>query len=256
MSDIFVVIPARLASTRLPGKVLRQLAGKPMIQHVWERALASEIGDVFIATDDEQVADVARGFGAQVQMTAATHASGTDRIAEVATARGWPGDTVVVNVQGDEPLIPPANIRQVAENLLRQPTMQMATLTEPLAADELHDPSAVKVAVSAAGKALYFSRATIPWYRDEFATDVKQLPNNSLLRRHIGIYAYRASYLADFVAAQPCPLEQAEALEQLRALFHGASIHVEDAREAPGPGVDTEADLARAEALLAAQASG
>ena len=251
-NDVVVVIPARLASTRLPGKVLRVLAGKPMVQHGWERACASEVGEVFIATDDAEVARTAVAFVAKVEMTAPDHASGTDRIAEVVAARDWPAQTVVVNVQGDEPLIPPANIRQVAQNLSARPNMQMATLTEPLSETDLSDPGAVKVAVNVHGQALYFSRATIPWYRDAFATNAGLLPATTLLRRHIGIYAYRANYLAEFVALGPCALEQAEALEQLRALYHGAAIHVADALEAPGPGVDTEADFRRVEALLRA----
>ncbi|MEM7404922.1 MAG: 3-deoxy-manno-octulosonate cytidylyltransferase [Pseudomonadota bacterium] len=252
---VSVVIPARLASTRLPGKVLKPLAGKPMVQHVWERAVQADVGDVLIATDDARVAEVARAFGAQVEMTAADHSSGTDRIAEVAARRAWAAAHVVVNVQGDEPLIPPANIAQVARNLSDRPGFQMATLAEPLGAEDLHNPGAVKVTVDRHGRALYFSRATIPWYRDAFASAPDAgPPPASLLRRHIGIYAYRAGFLAEFVAAGPCELERAEALEQLRALFHGAQIHVDDADELPGPGVDTQRDLARAEQLLASGA--
>jgi 3-deoxy-manno-octulosonate cytidylyltransferase (CMP-KDO synthetase) len=249
-----IVIPARYASSRLPGKILRDLGGKPMVQHVWERAVQSRVGQVFIATDDARIADVAKAFGAQVEMTAADHASGTDRLAEVATRLQLADDQIVVNVQGDEPLIPPAIIRQVADNLAARSDMQMATLAEPLSAEEFHDPGAVKVVSNRFGQALYFSRATIPWHRDAFAKNLEAMPATDLLRRHVGIYAYRAGFLASFVTSGPCALEQAEALEQLRALYHGAAIHVADAVEAPGPGVDTEADLQRAAALL--QASG
>lgn len=245
-----IVIPARLASTRLPGKVLRELAGKPMVQHVWERVQGTGLGPVVIATDDAKVAQVATGFGADVEMTAAEHTSGTDRIAEVVRRRGLAADHIVVNVQGDEPLIPPENVRQVAENLAAHPHMQMATLAEPVAPEELHDPGAVKVVTAHDGRALYFSRATIPWHRDAFAANRDAIPASGLLRRHIGIYAYRAGFLQTFVDYGPCDLERTEALEQLRALYHGAAIHVADAHHAPGPGVDTEADLARAEALL------
>ena len=250
MSQPVVIIPARFASTRLPGKILRDICGKPMVQHVWERACQSDVGEVVIATDDPNIALVARAFGATVQMTDPNHASGTDRVAEVVAALELPDDTPVVNVQGDEPLIPPAIIRQVANNLLARPEMQMATLCEPLTSDALHDPGAVKVAVNRFGQALYFSRATIPWHRDAFARDSEAMPATGLLSRHIGIYAYRAGFLSTFVELGPCALEQAEALEQLRALYHGAAIHVEHACELPGPGVDTEADLQRAIEML------
>jgi 3-deoxy-manno-octulosonate cytidylyltransferase (CMP-KDO synthetase) len=251
--NALIVIPARLGSTRLPGKVLRELAGKPMVQHVWERVCVSELGPVVIATDNARVAEVAVAFGADVEMTASNHPSGTDRIAEVARRRQLAADHIVVNVQGDEPLIPSENVRQVAENLASHPEMQMATLAEPVAPEELHDPGAVKVVAAHDGRALYFSRATIPWHRDAFVTSPEEIPASGLLRRHVGIYAYRAGYLQTFVDYGACALEQTEALEQLRALYYGAAIHVADALSPPGPGVDTEADLARAEALLLAR---
>lgn len=250
--NALIIIPARLGSTRLPGKVLRELAGKPMVQHVWERVQAAALGPVVVATDDTRVAKVAAGFGADVEMTAADHASGTDRIAEVVRRRQLGAEQIVVNVQGDEPLIPPENVRQVARNLASHPDMHMATLAEAVAPQELHDPGAVKVVAARDGRALYFSRATIPWHRDAFAANPGEIPASGLLRRHVGIYAYRAGFLQTFVDHGPCDLEQTEALEQLRALYHGAAIHVADALSAPGPGVDTKADLLRAEALLMA----
>lgn len=250
--DALIIIPARLGSTRLPGKVLRELAGKPMVQHVWERVRAADLGPVVIATDDARVAEVAEGFGADVEMTASNHPSGTDRIAEVVRRRQLAAEHIVVNVQGDEPLIPPENVRQVAQNLANNPHMQMATLAEAVAPEDLHDPGAVKVVAAHDGRALYFSRATIPWHRDAFANNPDEIPASGLLRRHVGIYAYRAGFLQTFVDHGACQLEQAEALEQLRALYHGAAIHVADAMSAPGPGVDTEADLVRAQAQLLA----
>ena len=253
-TERLVVIPARYASSRLPGKILRDVCGKPMVQHVFERAVRSGIGRVLIATDDERIAKAARSFGADVEMTDPAHASGTDRIAEVAARLGLADEQIVVNVQGDEPLIPPAIIRQVADNLADRPNLQMATLAEPVAPEELHDPGAVKVVSDREGRALYFSRATIPWHRDAFDEHPEMIPATDLMRRHVGIYAYRVGFLREFVASGPCVLEQAETLEQLRALYHGAGIHVADAVEAPGPGVDTEADLQRAVALLRAQA--
>ncbi|NKC11344.1 MAG: 3-deoxy-manno-octulosonate cytidylyltransferase [Gammaproteobacteria bacterium] len=253
MNESFhVVIPARYASTRLPGKALLDIAGKPMVRHVWERACASRAQEVVVATDDARIAEAASSFGALVCITSAEHGSGTDRAAEVALRRGWAEDAVVVNVQGDEPLIPPANIDQVAGNLFRHEHMQMATLSEPLEAQALHDPNVVKVVTAADGRALYFSRATIPWHRDAFATARDLMPDTGLLQRHIGIYAYRAAFLARFVDFGPCVLETTEALEQLRALFHGFAVHVAPAREVPGPGIDTQADLEKVRALMSA----
>lgn len=249
-----VIIPARFGSTRLPGKALRAIAGRPMIEHVWARACASAAQRVVVATDDGRIEAAARGFGAEVCMTATHHLSGTDRVAEVAARLQLPPEAIVVNLQGDEPLVPPAIIDQVAANLAARPHMHMATLCEPLDEVLLHDPSAVKVVRGADGRALYFSRATIPWYRDAFAQAPGQLPEAApagpLLRRHVGLYAYRVDYLRELVALAPCALELAESLEQLRALYHGGLIHVDEACEVPGPGVDTEADLARVEALL------
>lgn len=246
-----VVIPARLGSSRLPGKALLDLGGEPMVTRTWRQACASAARRVVVATDDTRIVDVIERVGGEAVMTHVDHVSGTDRVAEVVATLDPGGDTIIVNVQGDEPFIPPANIAQVAENLAVRPDFDMATLAEPLEPELLHDAAAVKVVRGADDRALYFSRATIPWYRDAFASAGDTLPPASLLRRHVGIYAYRAAYLERFVALPPAPIEQAEALEQLRALYHGALIHVADAAEPPGPGIDTPDDLARARALLA-----
>ena len=254
MSTAFsVVIPARYASSRLPGKPLQDIAGKPMIQHVWEQACKSSAQQVVVATDDARIVEACRGFGAAVQLTRPEHNSGTDRLAEVASALGLAADAIVVNVQGDEPLIPPAIIDQVAANLAANPQAAIATLAEPI--DEvaaLFNPNVVKVATDSNGLALTFSRAPLPWARDAFAVDRSQLPVGVPYRRHIGIYAYRAQFLHDFVAWGPCWLENTECLEQLRALWHGVRIHVADAVQAPPAGVDTPEDLERVRRLLGA----
>lgn len=249
--DFVVVIPARYASSRLPGKPLQEIAGKPMIQHVWEQAQKSSARRVVVATDDARIVAACQAFGAEVLLTAATHNSGTDRLAEVASQLGLPGEAIVVNVQGDEPLIPPAIIDQVAANLAANPQAGIATLAEPIEdAAQLFNPNVVKVVSDASGLALTFSRAPLPWARDVFATGRDSLPAGMPFRRHIGIYAYRAGFLHDFVAWGPCWLEDAECLEQLRALWHGVRIHVADALEAPPAGVDTPQDLQRVRQLL------
>lgn len=252
MSNAFtVVIPARYASTRLPGKPLQDIAGKPMIQHVWEQACKSSAGQVVVATDDARIVEACQGFGAQVILTRADHNSGTDRLAEVAAALGLAADAIVVNVQGDEPLVPPAIIDQVAANLAANPQAAIATLAEPISdVAALFNPNVVKVATDRNGLALTFSRAPLPWARDAFAADRDSLPADVPYRRHIGIYAYRAGFLQDFVAWGPCWLENTECLEQLRALWHGVRIHVADALEAPPAGVDTQEDLDRVRQLL------
>lgn len=246
-----VVIPARYGATRLPGKPLLAVAGKPLIQHVWERAGESAAGAVVVATDDARIAEACRGFGADVTMTRSDHRSGSDRIAEVIAARGWSAETIVVNLQGDEPAMPPALIDQVAGDLDRHPRAGMATLAYPIAdAETLFDPHVVKLVMDAAGYALYFSRAPIPWHRDEFVGGHPSLPATGQFLRHIGLYAYRAGFLGRFVDWPPAPLELAESLEQLRALWHGERIHVSLAAVEPGPGVDTAADLERVRRLL------
>ncbi len=245
-----IVIPARYASTRLPGKPLIALAGRPMLAWVYERARACSADEVIIATDDERIRVVAEAFGATVEMTAAEHASGTDRIAEVAARRGWRDDEVVVNLQGDEPSMPAALIEQVALLLIDHAGADMATLATPINdRDEYFDPNAVKVVTDLEGRALYFSRAPIPWFRDQIEADSRSL--QAAARRHLGIYAYRVGALRRLAALPPTPLEQIEKLEQLRALAHGLCIQVDAASCRPGPDVNTAEDLARAAAALA-----
>lgn len=254
MSQAFsVVIPARYASTRLPGKPLQDIGGKPMVQHVWEQACKSNAQRVVVATDDARIVEACKAFGAEVVLTRVDHNSGTDRLAEVATALGLEPDAIVVNVQGDEPMIPPSIIDQVAANLAANPQAAIATLAEPI--DDvaaLFNPNVVKVTTDVTGLALTFSRAPLPWARDEFAANREQLPADVPYRRHIGIYAYRTQFLHDFVAWGPCWLENTESLEQLRALWHGVRIHVADALIAPPTGVDTAEDLERVRRLLEA----
>jgi 3-deoxy-manno-octulosonate cytidylyltransferase (CMP-KDO synthetase) len=240
-----IVIPARFDSSRLPGKALLPLAGKPMLQWVHERARASRADEVIVATDDERIAIAARGFAAEVAMTARSHVSGTDRIAEVAATRNWASDDIVVNVQGDEPLIPPAIINQVAELLAANARADIATLASKLdQAADLADPNTVKVACDPTGRALYFSRAPIPFNRDQPAV----LTPASL--RHVGIYAYRVAALRKLASLPPGRLEQIEKLEQLRALENGLEIRVALAVERPLADVNTAADLERAERAL------
>lgn len=240
-----MIIPARYASSRLPGKPLLRIAGRPMLQHVYERALQCGARDVIIATDDERIATAAAGFGAPVCMTAADHASGTERLAEVVGQHGWPADSIVVNVQGDEPLIQPALIRQVASDLAGHPDAAVATLAFPLESPALlNDPNVVKLVLDRQGYALYFSRAPIPFVRD---------PGDDVAAgglRHIGLYAYRAGFLGRYRQLEPAPFEQLEKLEQLRVLWHGMKIHVAIAAVMPGTGVDTRDDLQRVERLL------
>lgn len=248
-----VVIPARYASTRLPGKPLADIAGKPMIQHVYERACESAADRVVIATDDPRIRDACSGFGAQVVMTATSHASGTDRLEEVTRKLDLATDACVVNVQGDEPQIPPALINQVAHNLESYGDAAIATLCEPITSvDAIFNPNTVKVVFDDRGMALYFSRAPIPWAREEWAgaSGERGLPAQVAYHRHIGIYAYRVGLLRSFVAWPPAPLEQAESLEQLRALHHGARIHVGLACQTPPAGIDTVEDLERVRAEL------
>ncbi|AHL74831.1 3-deoxy-manno-octulosonate cytidylyltransferase [Stutzerimonas stutzeri] len=252
-SPYTVVIPARYASSRLPGKPLQDIAGKPMIRHVWEQACKSGAQRVVVATDDLRILEACQAFGAEVLLTRVDHNSGTDRLAEVAGKLGLAADAIVVNVQGDEPLIPPSVIDQVAHNLDAHPEAAISTLAEPISDPQfLFNPNVVKVLSDINGLALTFSRAPLPWARDEFARDRDALPADVPYRRHIGIYAYRAGFLADFVAWGPCWLENTECLEQLRALWHGKRIHVADAVEAPPAGVDTAEDLERVRKQLRA----
>lgn len=245
--SFIVAIPARYASTRLSGKVLREVGGEPLLAHVHRRALESGADAVWIATDDERVADAAREFGARAVLSKAECASGSDRIAELAARRDWPDDTVVVNLQGDEPLMPGELIRQVAQALAERPRADIATAcTRIETGAEYRDPNVVKVVRDDAGDALYFSRAPIPHER---GSGDDGLPLCGAWR-HLGIYAYRAAALRRFAAAAPAALERSESLEQLRALAMGMRIHVAEAGVLPGPGVDTEADLERVASLL------
>ena len=252
-TNFTVVIPARYGSSRFPGKPLKVIAGKPMVQLVWEQARKSSAQRVVVATDDVRIFEACQAFGAEVLMTRDDHNSGTDRLAEVATQLGLAADAIVVNVQGDEPMIPPAVIDQVASNLAAHPEAGISTLAEPI--DDvaaLFNPNVVKVSSDINGLALTFSRAPLPWARDALAANRDELPAGVPFRRHIGIYAYRAGFLHDFVSWGPCMLENTENLEQLRALWNGVRIHVADALEAPPVGVDTPEDLERVRRLLEA----
>lgn len=253
MSHFVVVIPARYASTRLPAKPLADIAGKPMILRVHDRARLCGASRVVIATDDDRIAEVARREGAEVMLTRDDHPSGTDRLHEVAERLALPDDTIVVNVQGDEPLLPPEVIDQVAGALAADSEVSAATLGEPLTEiDRLFDPNVVKVVRDAQGRALYFSRAPIPYARDAFAAGrPATLPTPAVWLRHIGIYAYRAAVLRRYVTLPRHPLEILESLEQLRLLGHGERLRIDIAcAEVPG-GIDTPDDLERVRALFA-----
>ena len=253
--DFVVAIPARYAASRLPGKPLRLLAGEPLVLHVACRALGAGAREVWVAADDVRIADALAGSGVRIAMTSPGHASGTDRLAECAALAGWGDDTVVVNLQGDEPFAPAAGIRTVAD-LLRTSGADMATLAAPIVdVDTLFDSNAVKLVRADNGDALYFSRAPIPWPRDAFALDRSRLPEGGHWLRHIGIYAYRAGFLRRFAQMPPSRLEQLESLEQLRALEAGFRIAVAPTPDPFPPGVDTPDDLARAEAHIAAIAA-
>jgi 3-deoxy-manno-octulosonate cytidylyltransferase (CMP-KDO synthetase) len=244
-----VVIPARLAASRLPGKPLLMIGDRPLIQWVWQCARASGAASVTVATDDVRILDSATAFGADCLMTSPRHASGTDRIAEVARAKGFAADEVVVNLQGDEPMMPPAVINEVAESLRTRPHIDIATAVAPiLTLAEFLDPSCVKALRALDGQALYFSRAPVPWLRD--ATTQDGPTRFAGAWRHVGIYAYRVRSLLQFASWPPTPLEECEKLEQLRALEHGMRIHLTVLSEAPPAGVDTPADLERVRAGL------
>lgn len=246
-----IVIPARYASSRLPGKPLVDIAGKPMIQHVHDRACESDADKVIIATDNPQIADVARGFGADVCLTSDQHRSGTDRLAEVAAKYQFADDDIVINVQGDEPCLPALLINQVATDLAAFPQADMASLFSRIEQEkQVFDPNVVKVVMDAEGYALYFSRAPIPWMRDHFNTE-SSLPPDLPHYRHIGLYGYRAGFLKHYSEMTPCLLETEESLEQLRALFHGKKIHMSEALVSAGHGVDTEADLVEVREIFA-----
>jgi 3-deoxy-manno-octulosonate cytidylyltransferase (CMP-KDO synthetase) len=245
-----VIIPARFAASRLPGKPLLMIGAQPLIQWVWQRAVAGGAASVLIATDDERIRAAALSFGAQCVMTCADHTSGTDRIAEVVRARGFASDDIVVNLQGDEPMMPPAVIAGVAAALRDLPRADIATAAAPIISlREFLDPNCVKALCDADGKALYFSRAPVPWPRDDVAANQPSRFAGAL--RHIGIYAYRVRSLLRFAALAPTPLEITEKLEQLRALEHGMHIQLLTLAQSPPGGVDTPADLERVRAVLA-----
>jgi len=248
-----VVIPARYASTRLPGKPLADLAGKPMVVRVVEAVQNSGAAEIIVATDDVRVQEAVSKYGHQVTLTRADHPSGTDRIAEVALQFGWQDDDIVVNVQGDEPLIEPALVAEVAQALANDRAASIATAAHAIKdIAEFLNPNVVKVVTADSGRALYFSRAPIPWHRDGFALQRESMPEGFIARRHIGLYAYRAGFLRCYGQLTPAPLEQWEALEQLRALWHGYHIQVIDCMHFPEAGVDTPEDLARVQAIFAA----
>lgn len=245
-----VIIPARYASSRLPRKPLADIVGKPMIQHVWEKAQQAGANRVIIATDHPEIESVARQFGAEVCMTSDKHNSGTERLAEVVEKMQIADDEIIVNIQGDEPLIPPSIVEQVARNLAEN-QVNMATLAVKLTTrEELFNPNVVKTLNDKNGMALYFSRAPIPFGRDDFPHCDDAFVQQQNYLRHIGIYAYRASFIKQYVAWQPTVLEQLESLEQLRALWYGEKIHLALAKEAPQVGVDTLEDLERVRQIL------
>jgi len=246
-----VIVPARLASTRLPRKPLADIGGVPMVVRVARAAAASGAERVVVAADSPEIVDACSAHGIEALLTRADHASGTDRLAEAVECLGLADEAIVVNVQGDEPLMPAAVVRRVAEALEQRADCAMATACHPLHdAAEFFSPNVVKVVTDANGRALYFSRAPIPWSRDAFAAGRDRLPPGLPARRHIGLYAYRAGFLRRFPQLPPAPLEQHESLEQLRALAHGFGIAVVELPEALPPGVDTPEDLERIRALL------
>ena len=247
-----VLIPARLASTRLPNKPLADIGGKPMVVRVAEQAEKSGAAQVVVAADAPEILAACSAHGVRAVPTRADHPSGSDRLAEACEQLGLTGDDIVVNVQGDEPLIEPALIDAVANLLRKQVLAPMGTAAHAIkTVEEFTNPNVVKVVTDAQGLALSFSRAPLPWWRDGFAGGIHQLPTDPAPLRHIGIYSYRAGFLRAFPTLSPAPLEQCEALEQLRALWHGHRIAVHVAPHAPGPGVDTPEDLARVQALFA-----
>lgn len=248
-----VIIPARFESSRLPGKPLKDIHGKPMIQWTWLQAKRSGAARIIIATESQEVKAVCEEFGAEVCLTAEHHQSGTERIAEVIELSGLQDDEIIVNVQGDEPMLPPELIHQVAEGLEGHLHIQMATLCEPINdVETVFDPHAVKVSRDVNDCAINFSRAPLPWSRDTFLKNSQTLPENWAYKRHIGLYAYRAGFVKQYVAWPACDLEHVEKLEQLRVLWHGEKILVLDALCDAGVGVDTPEDLARVRQLLSA----
>ncbi len=250
--SFIVIIPARLASTRLPGKPLADIGGLPMVVRVAQRAAASGAAQVVVAGDDASIVQACQLHGVEALLTRTDHASGSDRLAEACRLLGLDGDAVVVNVQGDEPLIDPALVSRCAAVLAEHPDCVMSTAAHPLSTlAEYLNPNIVKVVLDAAGRAMYFSRAPLPWLRDGNADGVRMLPSNPAPLRHIGLYAYRAGFLRRFPALPAAPIEATEALEQLRVLWHGERIAVHVTPDDPGAGVDTPEDLERVRAIFA-----
>lgn len=245
-----IIIPARYASTRLPAKLLIEIAGKPLVQHTYERALACRFDSVLIATDHEDIADLCRKIGADFCMTSSNHPTGTDRSSEVMAKMGYADEDIILNLQGDEPLIPMANLIKATENLINNPQASVATLCESLDKQEdIFNPNYVKVVFDSKQHALYFSRAPIPWARDAFPAVI---PATNCYFRHIGIYAYRGAFLRQYPKLSQCALEKLESLEQLRVLYHGYKIHVDLAPEKNPPGVDTAESLQEIKKILEA----
>jgi 3-deoxy-manno-octulosonate cytidylyltransferase (CMP-KDO synthetase) len=246
-----VVIPARYASTRLPGKPLLDIAGKPMIAHVCERAQEAGAEEIIVATDDERIFQTVCDFGIKAVMTHPDHQSGTERIAEVAQKCGWESNEIIVNLQGDEPLVPPSTIREVAAALASQNQAGIATLAAKIIdSEEIFNPNAVKVVLNRAGYALYFSRAPIPWERDAFVQSGRKPSGRMPYLRHIGLYAYTVGFLSRYCSWEASTLESVESLEQLRILWHGEAVLVKVVDKTPEAGVDTRADLKRVEQVL------
>src|SRR3990167_270099 len=245
-----VIIPVRCSSPGLPGKALADIAGKPMVQYVYECAVASGAEDVIIATDDKRISKVAESFGANVCITSSDHQSGTERLSDVVVALGLEDDEIVVCLQGDEPLIPPEVVRQVAEDLAEHDNVKVSTICEPITSvDELFNPNTTKVVMNRRNYAMYFSHAPIPWVRDSFQDKSRIELNNSHFR-HIGLYAYRVGFLQEYAQWDSCPVEALESLEQLRILWQGGRIHMLIAKHHLMPGVDTAEDLERVRAYL------
>lgn len=249
MTAYHIVIPARYASTRFPGKPLIEINGKTMLEHVYHVAKKSSASSIVIATDDQRIVDAAKTFCDNVLMTSDQHQSGTDRLAEVCQIKQWKDDEIVVNLQGDEPLTPPELLHQVADNLHEFTQASVATLTTPLNdISDINDPNIVKVVSDINGYALYFSRASIPFQRDS-----GDLRISNQYQRHLGIYAYRVGFLNAYSQMPQCDLETIEKLEQLRAMYHGHRIHTQIATKLPGPGIDTPDDLQKINSLLTEQ---
>lgn len=251
-NKFYTVIPARFGSSRLPGKPLKEIAGKLMVEHVYDRAVEAGSERVVIATDDQRIVDAVMAFGGEAVMTSPDHVSGTDRLAEVAEILGWADEEIIVNLQGDEPLMDPALVKLVASNLQIHRDAGLTTLATPITKrNDIFNPNVVKVVCDRSGRALYFSRAPVPWVRGDYDDEYSlAMPSGIQPYRHLGMYAYRVGALKKITQYPPCELELAEALEQLRALWNGIGIHVGLIDEAPGHGVDTEEDLERVRQIM------